>query len=121
MRLVRVRRLKEAGLRWMQDFIESFEGETPGSIYDAKAVLHSGSASEEISTSVEVDQEKMFARRFDLAEYLFQRLPGLGLPDVTRDTGLWAWLALLWFDQLAPIQHGERKVGETAKWIPETG
>src|SRR5262249_11852361 len=37
-----------------------------------------------------------------------------------RDTGLWAWLALFYFEQLCPkTAHGQRKPGELARWIPE--
>jgi hypothetical protein len=56
-----------------------------------------------------------------MSEYLHGLIAQLGLSDPTRDKGLWAWLALLWFDQLAPAVRGSRKVGEQAKWLPESG
>ena len=120
MSATRIRRLNDKGLRRMAEFLDSQTTGAPQAYGEAQSLLTDRETSEGISGVAEVDPRRTFARRFDLAAYLHERVPRLGLPDPTRDAGLWAWLALLWFEQLAPIERGQRKVGERARWIPET-
>jgi hypothetical protein len=40
--------------------------------------------------------------------------------ELQRDAGLWAWLALKWFDAICPpVVNGRRKVNQRAHYIPE--
>jgi len=121
---VRIRRLNETGLVRMEDFLDSFVT-TPDRSVDFKQdiwpILTGLDTTSHAPNIVQADADRQFPRRYDLAEYLHGLVPGLGLQDPTRDRGLWAWLALLWFDQLAPANRGVRKVGERAKWMPESG
>ena len=53
-----------------------------------------------------------FANRLAVAEYLDRTLTPVGLADAFNDVGLWAWLALRFFDQLCPVQgDGSREPG----------
>jgi hypothetical protein len=82
-------------------------------------LLTEAGASEPIGADVEVE-DKAFATRFDAAAYLDIKLTASGLPSPERDAGLWAWLALFYFDQLCPTgKAGARKVGEQARYIPQ--
>jgi hypothetical protein len=63
---------------------------------------------------------QQFASRMEAAGYLNNILSGVTGCDVERDPGLWAWLALFYFDQLCPAdKHGRREPGKRAKWLPE--
>ena len=119
MRSMSVRRLNEDGISGMMKFLDSFCTETPCPLSDARRLLASAETSEALPKNVEVDAERVFDRRFDLARYLHERIPRTELDDADRDEGLWAWLALLWFDQLCPSKNGQRKPGASAQWIPQ--
>lgn len=124
MNLVRIRRLNDVGLTRMEDFLDSFTSSPDRSVdfqQDLWPILTGLDTTLHTPKIVQADANRRFPRRYDLAEYLHGLIPGLGLADPTRDQGLWAWLALLWFDQLAPVAKGVRKVGERAKWLPEGG
>ncbi len=64
--------------------------------------------------------QRIFATRFEAAAALDDLVSAVGLPSAERDAGLWAWLALFYFDQLCPLKAGERKVGAHARYIPDT-
>jgi len=112
-----IRRLNDHGIEAMEEFLDSFKTGEDRPLSDIDEILESSETTIHTPKVVRFDRSRIFERRFDLAEYLSTRIPALGLQDPTRDKGLWAWLALAWFDQLAPIKNGKRKVGERAKWI----
>jgi hypothetical protein len=105
----------------MQEFIDSF-AETPAQSvsfqHDLWPILSDPYSTSHAPNVVQADADRVFPRRYDMSEYLHGLIAQLGLSDPTRDKGLWAWLALLWFDQLAPANEGSRKVGEQARWLP---
>lgn len=124
MKPVRIRRLNDTGLARMGDFLDSFleQPDRPVDFQrDLWPILTGFDTTSHVPNVVQADADRRFPRRYDLAEYLHGLIPGLGLQDPTRDRGLWAWLALLWFEQLAPAVRGERKVGERARWLPGGG
>lgn len=118
---VRIRRLNETGLARMEDFLDSFAQQPDRSVdfqRDLWPILTGVDTTSHVPNVVQADADRRFPRRFDLAEYLYGLIPNLGLQDPTRDRGLWAWLSLLWFEQLAPVTQRGRKVGERARWLP---
>lgn len=119
--MIRVRRLTDEGLRRFGAFLDSFDTDGPRPLSDLPELLRAADATEHVPNVVQVDERQVFARRYDLAEYLHRHVPGLGLADPTRDAGLWAWLAALWFEQLAPPTRTGRKIGERARWVPDIG
>lgn len=121
---VRIRRLNETGLVRMEDFLDSFVTTPDRSVdfqQDIWPILTGFDTTAHAPNIVQADADRHFPRRYDLAEYLHGLVLRLGLQDPTRDRGLWAWLALLWFDQLAPVNRGVRKIGERARWLPLIG
>lgn len=119
MSLIPVRKLNARGLDEMEAFLDSFSSGEGRPLSDIDPILTGFETTTPVPNLVRVDRSRVFERRFDLAEYLHPLIPALGLRDPTRDQGLWAWLSLLWFEQLAPFEKGSRKVGERAKWISE--
>lgn len=66
----------------------------------------------------EVDPAHTFPNRWEAAAYLNEALDGLEA-GTDRDVGMWAWLTLLYFDQVCPVgSNGLRKIGERARYIP---
>lgn len=111
-----LRRLNETGISafraWLAD---GAPGEAPADL------LTLPSSSEALSTSVEID-ERQFASRFELGEYLNERLGKMAFSQIAFDTGIWDWLTLFWFDQIAPANaHGERSLREIARYSQDAG
>ena len=86
----------------------------------AEALLRRGSYGELVEPQIRLHR-RPFATRFELAESLVERLES-GQAEDHADAGLWAWLALYFFDQLCPAQgKGGRRVGARVRWIPAVG
>ncbi len=57
----------------------------------------------------------------EAARYLDSLCESVTGCDVEREDGLWAWLALFYFDVLCPADaHGHRKPGARARYVPES-
>src|SRR5262245_52923917 len=110
-----LRRLNEAGLRRLTEFLDSLKTDTPQGV--PGAILTHADTSEDIGAVIDVEG-RTFGSRFAAAEDLHARLAGLR--DVEQDRGLWAWLALFYFEELCPPGRGNRRrPGELARWIPD--
>jgi hypothetical protein len=71
-----------------------------------------------VSPGLEIHAQQ-FANRMDAARCLDSVLSEVTGINVERDTGLWTWLSLFYFDQLCPPDgRGHRKPMERARWIP---
>jgi hypothetical protein len=117
---VRVKRLTASGVEEFQRFLDMTAAQATTA--EALGILLGAGTSEELPHRVDVDEDRKFATRFEFAEYLDLALAGSQLVGVERDVRLWAWLALLYFEQLCPARRGEpRRPGERARWIPAVG
>jgi hypothetical protein len=111
-----LRRLTTAGLARLSDFLDSLNTNVPKAV--PSNLLEDAEASTALNVDVDIEQ-RTFETRFDLARYLDSKLTASGLVEIVQDIGLWAWLALYYFDQLCPRdESGRRRAGERAKWIP---
>ncbi len=116
---MKLRRLHEQGIRQFGEFLDSLTTEHPQQY--PEELLTSEESTEVIEPEVELEKEE-FCSRHDAAAYLNNVFSDAGLEGVDRDQGLWAWLALFYFNQLCPVSdNGERKPGERARWIPAVG
>jgi hypothetical protein len=113
---MKLRRLRPEGIRKMEFFIESQKTDDP--VEYPSDILTDSATSELVSNSTEV-HKKDFKNKLECAEYLHKCFNEAGLEDVVLDQGLWAWLALFYFDNLCPVKNGQYKPGELAKWIPQ--
>ena len=80
------------------------------------SILQDDSTSEPVRWTVEVEP-RTFASRFEAAQYLFEAFRAAEALAVERERGLWAWLALFYFDALCPEWRGRRSPGEEARWM----
>lgn len=114
---MRLRRLNSAGMERMVAFLDSLVSEAPMA-YPGD-LLTDEDTSEALSVKIDVER-KEFLRRFEMAEYLYTKFDGSGLDHPEHDAGIWAWLALFWFDQLCPKdKKGNRNPKALARWIPD--
>src|SRR5688572_16464021 len=107
---MKLRRLTAKGIEQFSAFLDSLNTPTPPRV-PTWLLDH-----DETSSVLEVDidvQATAFPNRFELAKHLDSKLTDSGLKNVERDIALWAWLALVYFDQLCPVEKdGSRKPGE---------
>jgi len=112
-----IRRLNEAGMQKLGSFLDSLKGQQPET--HPAALLIDPATSEPLDSEINIESRR-FGSRFEAAKYLFEQLSVAGIRDVERDRGVWAWLALYYFEELCPpASDGRRKPGERARWIPE--
>lgn len=110
-----LRRLNDVGLASFVAFLDSLKTDSPRGV--PRQLLTAPESSEAVDGEIEIEA-RAFGSRLEAAGYLDERLSGL--KGVERDRGLWAWLALFYFEQLCPPdKQGRRKPGELARWIPE--
>lgn len=70
------------------------------------------------SASVE---QKAFSSRYEFGTYLAGQLSVLDRREISRNSGLWTWLALYYFDQLCPAAaNGTRKVRSLQAYLLPT-
>lgn len=114
--MVAIRRLTDEGV---QEFREWLEGGAPGPA--PHEFLTSPLKSEPLRLAIDVEQ-RGFASRFELGQYLNSKLQPLPFTSMAFDTGLWDWLTLFWFDQIAaPTATGKRNLREIARYSQDAG
>jgi hypothetical protein len=114
---MKLRRLNDVGIARFGEFLDALKVDSDLEV--PVSLLNDPSTSEDISTTVEVEQ-KTFSNRFVAASYLHEKFSASGLTDLEKDIGLWSWLSLFYFEQLCAIDSsGKRKPGERARWIPD--
>jgi hypothetical protein len=81
--------------------------------------LDSPSDSAPFHKYLEIDDERSFSTRMELAEYLLESFEraGLGREDVIQHYGMWTWLASVWFDVICPPSNGGRRVRQGVRYI----
>lgn len=116
---MKLRRLNETGLLRMDEFLDSLTAATPGAL--PSELLINDEFVAKVVPMVEVSQVT-FSDRFAAGKYLNNILGDAEIVDLERDRGIWAWLALFYFDQLCKTRDDGRRVpGERARWIPAIG
>jgi hypothetical protein len=112
-----VRRFKPAGVAKFEEYLGSLGAPTPPPC--PVAILTQEDTSEPLEVDIEIEQKK-FGSRLEAARYLDSTLSESGLRNIERDSTLWAWLTLFYFDDLCPAAAtGRRNPGETARYIPQ--
>jgi hypothetical protein len=99
-------------------FLDSLSGEPE--CYGDPPLLTDPKLTEPKMPPAEVEH-RTFGSRLAATEYLFTVFNEAGITMPELDRGLWAWLSLLYFDELCPKDdRGRRKPGDRARWIPQT-
>jgi hypothetical protein len=113
------RSLNRTGIQRLRSYLGALRAGAssgpPGELLDEAAYSH------ELPVDVSVEV-RSFADRQDMARHLSERLAPLGREITDSDAGLWAWLTLVFFDQLCPVAgNGARRPGQDYRHIPEFG
>jgi hypothetical protein len=106
--MTEVRKLTFDGIglfeRWLED---------PNSAFPPSDLL-SGDEYSEVLEGLEIDPGRKFASRYEFGEYLNEVLPPSDFKSLMgrANDGLWAWLAVLYFEQLSEkgIRRGEHYI-----------
>ncbi len=113
-----VRRLSLAGRVSFSEYIDALR--LDGTLPPPLDLLTDATKSAEAGFPATVEREPLgrkFETRLEFGRYLVDRLAPQNRVDLSFDIGLWAWLALYYFDQLCPSSDGRRKAEETPRYI----
>lgn len=84
-----------------------------------RSLLDNSNCTLELSTDIEV-RSQLFSSRIVLGKYLCETLTPLRPEDLDRNTGLWAWMSLFFFNQVCPVKNdGTRQPGQDYRHIPD--
>lgn len=98
--MIKTKRLTTEGLLVFRKWLEAGESGTP------PTDLIDGSQYTEPAYETEVEPDAVFSSRYEFGAYLHDRFRELDYKElISRENdGLWAWLAVVYFKQLAPIR-----------------
>ncbi len=68
---------------------------------------------------VNINPDKQFETKMKMAKYLSEGFEDADVDfnELIEYNGLWSWLAYIFFDQLCPVEDGERSLGQTERYI----
>lgn len=104
---MKLRRLNNTGILHFANWLDSLRngGNEPTPVH----LLEHSEFSGELEWDVDVE-DRDFRSRYELGQYLVDRLAGCDQRAIQNDAGLWTWLALFWFDRLCPAEpDGSRR------------
>lgn len=124
-----VLRFNEKGIQKFSRLMDSMKREeyeykgsqgTPISAEQIKEIKQLASDTEltEDTKLGQIDSGKIFSNRFEMGKYLSQTI---SYEAHYKDSGLWAWISCLYFDQLLKPKDGEFLLGSEYRYIPENG
>jgi hypothetical protein len=114
-----VRAFNDAGVARFRDFLEELR--TNGDLPVPFEYLEDPALTSSVDGFAEVDSEVVFASRLEAGRYFCDTLAGINETEQGK-VELWAWLSLLFFDQVCPVSpNGFRKAGEDYRYIPSGG
>src|SRR5262245_8553176 len=114
---MKLRKLNQLGVAEFNKYLDELEND--GTLLPPKTLLSNVNYSEDLKSDIDIES-KIFKTRFDAANYLHTLFSIIDLPNLERDTNLWAWCTLYFFDVLCPVNNkGLRIPRERAAYIPE--
>lgn len=111
---MQIHRLRDSGLELMHQWLDA-GASSAASVPDD--LLSAGHAEPTVYGAI--DPHRKFASRFEWATYIEDTLASESIATLQRDKGMWAWLSLVYFDQVCPRDGaGNRKVAQRARYVP---
>ncbi len=112
---IELRRFNSTGIEQWSGFLDTVGTANPAPF--PFSLLEDPAATSIVKPGTHVEQ-RSFRTRFELAQYLNERLDKPGYRDVQSDIGMWTWLSFFYFNLLCPADaHGQRKAGDPVRWI----
>ncbi len=113
---MRLRKLNSIGTKQFESYLEQLN-EQP-ELAPPVNILTDAATSDAVGSYIEVEKQH-FATRFEMAQYIDEKIGASSLASVENDEGIWAWLSLFYFDILCPVdKDGRRKTRDMARLIP---
>lgn len=110
-----VRELNADGMARFERYLNQLRGGLTQS--PPAELLYSDAYATVTDTGASVE-EKVFDNRYEFGTYLADRLSVLDRRAISRNNGLWTWLALYYFDQLCPVTTaGTRNVRSIQAYV----
>ena len=113
--MMELRSLSEAGRDRFAEYLEELRNGSSKEV--PLSELNVDPYSSRFAVSGQVDEERTFATRLEMAEYLDGVLTGIDRNALLVDAGIWDWLTVLWFDVVCSRTQGQRRVRENARYI----
>lgn len=98
---MRCKRLTHAGITEFIDYVDRCHNEGIHHPFPDK-ILTDPDFSEYIPGNWEIDPQKIFQNRYEMADYIFQQLGKEFVLKYYDDVGIWSWFAAVYFDQFCP-------------------
>lgn len=113
-----VRRLNSRGIAQFRCYLQKIR---EGLEFQANpAILFDDDYSPRVTPVMPIEQ-RAFASKLEAASHLRGVLAPVDGPSIGEDAGLWSWLALYYFEQLAPANdEGLRRPREDYHYVPST-
>ena len=112
--------LRKLNARGIAKFREHLADIRAGDAFHSNpALLYVDEYSVAVQPRIEIEQQR-FKSKLDAAVFLTKLLAPIESPRLANDAGLWSWLSLYLFDQLAPVRpDGRRRPREDYHYIPD--
>ncbi len=103
---MKLRKLTDKGLSEFSHYIQNLRKRQD--LQTPKYLLDSEEHSEKVELDLDVTEEA-FSSRYEMGAYLAQLFSEKNIQSYIGHAGFWSWFALLWFEQLCPVNDGKRK------------
>ena len=113
---MKLRRFNSDGIHEFREFLEKCRSHPDTEV--PVGLLEHSLFTEIVTPEIQIVAEP-FELKGDAARYLTLVLRPLESDDVVKDTGLWTWLTLLFFDSVCPVQDGTKAVKNDYHYIFE--
>lgn len=96
------KRLSDAGIMEFIKYIDSCRNDGVRHPFPAQ-IVSDPEFSESIPDNREIDDQQKFQNRYEMADYLFQKIGRDFVLKYYNDVGIWSWFAAVYFDQFCPL------------------
>jgi len=120
--MMHLRIFNAGGIAHLEKYLQSVRSGGRDVLNRRESILNNPDLSDVVRRDSPVFLENNeFANTTQAMQYLHGKLSGItGVGVIGKNAGLWAWLALFYFNQLCSVnERGECSVGVSARWIPD--
>jgi hypothetical protein len=114
--MMMLRRFNADGVTKFNQYLDLLSSDTTAPVPDS--LLEDPFLTAVVAADVDIER-RAFSNRLEAAQYLDSILSSIAHENLYTDSGLWAWLTLLFFDQVCPMDSaGTRKARERVRYVP---
>ncbi len=113
--MINIRIFSQQGIDCFQEYINNLKSESSISRPD----LNNEPYSKESKPMINIDETKTFQTRMEMGKYLTElfKQADVDRSAVIGNRKMWTWITYIWFDQICPVENGNRKLREMARYI----